>query len=226
MALEPAAEAVQAGEEHPLVDVGLVQLVAHLPLQSRRNDNLAGDAGVGAEPVVQHQARVGHDRTEGVLVDDAVVNGGGLEEDQHLLAVQGIQFVQGVDHVRQQFNGQHVGPLLLHPFPQAPGEAFVGLDVVHRPDSAVAVEFLQVARGEVHGHEGGIGPVHHPCGQAVMLGNGEPVPEGVRLHHVAVGVLLEIAQHVPLQLGKGTSHAHQGRLQAVAAVGKTAEGHP
>ena len=40
---EPAAQAVQAGKEHALVDVGLVQLVADLPLQPGRHDDTAAE---------------------------------------------------------------------------------------------------------------------------------------------------------------------------------------
>jgi hypothetical protein len=39
VSLQPLRQTVETGEEHALGDVGLIELVAHFPLQARRNDD-------------------------------------------------------------------------------------------------------------------------------------------------------------------------------------------
>src|SRR4051812_21352717 len=80
LSLEPAAESVQAGEEDALGDIGLVELVADLPLQLAGNDDPPGQTGVVAQPGVQGGGGAGHHGEEGELVDDALIERGRLEE--------------------------------------------------------------------------------------------------------------------------------------------------
>jgi hypothetical protein len=79
----------------------------------------------------------------------------------------------------------------------------------------------QVFRGEVQGDEGREGPVEQARGQAVVLGQGEPVPDRVVRDGVAESVLAEVAQQVTFEVGVIVAQAHEageqlfrGRLQA------------
>src|SRR4051812_46607231 len=49
---EPAAEPVQPGEQDPFGHVRLVELVPHLPLQARRDDDPPEQVGAAGEPLV------------------------------------------------------------------------------------------------------------------------------------------------------------------------------
>jgi len=74
MPSEPSAQAVQTGKKHPFGDIGLVQLVADLPFEFRRDDDFSGDFGALYEPVVQDRLRVGHNRKERILVYNPIVH--------------------------------------------------------------------------------------------------------------------------------------------------------
>src|SRR5688572_11376148 len=67
--LEPPAEPVETRKQRSLVDIGLIELVAHLPLELGRNHDAPDQFSVLPKPVVQAHAGVGHDGEEGELVE-------------------------------------------------------------------------------------------------------------------------------------------------------------
>ena len=73
--------------------------------------------------------------------------------------------------------------------------------VVDAPDDAVLVVPLEVVGREVQRDVGGEGPVEQPRRQAVVLRQGQPVPDRVGRDGAARGVLAEVAQEMCLQLG-------------------------
>src|SRR5947209_1524264 len=78
---EPAGEAVEPGEEQPLGDVCLVELVAHLPFQLGGHDHAAYEPRRGGQAGVEPQRRVGGAGEQGVLVYDPLGERRGLEEE-------------------------------------------------------------------------------------------------------------------------------------------------
>src|SRR4051794_26033652 len=60
VAREPSAQAIEAGKQHPLVDVRLIQLVADLPLERRRDDHTATQIGVLRQPIIESRRRTRH----------------------------------------------------------------------------------------------------------------------------------------------------------------------
>ena len=78
--LLPLAQPVQARKQDPLGDIGLVELIADLPFQVGRDDQLAPQAGMGSQPVIQACARAGHDREKGKLVHNPVIDRRRLKE--------------------------------------------------------------------------------------------------------------------------------------------------
>src|SRR5581483_5458304 len=86
VATQPDGEAVETGEEDALGDVRLVELVANFPLQLRGQDDAPGEPRVALEPLVHARLGRRHQREERVLVDDALVEGGRLEEDDEVVA--------------------------------------------------------------------------------------------------------------------------------------------
>src|SRR5687767_309021 len=77
---QPAAQAIETGKENALGDVGLVELVADLPLRLGRNDQLPGKVRPFMEPSVELCARIRHQGEKGELVDDPVIERGRLEK--------------------------------------------------------------------------------------------------------------------------------------------------
>src|SRR5690606_1178722 len=107
-----AAQTVQTGEEHPFGDVRLVEPVAKFPFQLSRNDDFAPQVGVSGEPLAQIGRRVGHDRKQGELVDDAVVDGGRLEKQLKRFGLKLVQVVQRFDQAGEQFYREELSPFL------------------------------------------------------------------------------------------------------------------
>src|SRR4051812_17261621 len=62
IALEPATEPIEPGEQHALGDVRLIELVANLPLQFRRDDDALRQRLVRRNPFVHLHARAAHQR--------------------------------------------------------------------------------------------------------------------------------------------------------------------
>jgi len=200
---------------------------------------------MAVQPVVDPARRVGHHREEGELVDDALVDGRRLQEEQELAARgQRVEVLQRLDQVLEraplirlgvafgvgglgelgeQLHGEHVGALRPEGLAQGLGQARVHLVQVHHPDHPVDVEPLDVGGGEVERGRRRVGPVQKPGGEAVVLGHRQQVPERGEVAEQPLGVFAEVAQQVPLHLRVGTAEPDQRRLQRVAGVGQPAE---
>ena len=83
--LKPGAEPVEARHQHALRHVHLVQLVAQLPLDAGRDDQLAREPFLPRasllEPIVEDNVGPIEEREQSELVDDAWVERRGLEEN-------------------------------------------------------------------------------------------------------------------------------------------------
>src|SRR5215472_5816908 len=73
VAAQPAAQAIESGEEHAFRHVCLVEFVADFPLQLRGNDDSPTQSWMVVKPFFQVGTRVIHHRECGELVDDACV---------------------------------------------------------------------------------------------------------------------------------------------------------
>src|SRR5947209_4357590 len=63
--LEPAAEAIEAGEQDALGDVGLVELVADFPFQCPPQNDTPAQVGVLPEPRIEGGGGAGHQGEKG-----------------------------------------------------------------------------------------------------------------------------------------------------------------
>src|SRR5690606_39238371 len=81
---------------------------------------------------------------------------------------------------------------------------------------AVLAAVVLAHRREMEGHVRRVAPVQQARRQAVVLGEGKPVPHGIVTHEAAAGVLPEIADQMPL-LGRGVApEPHQPGPQVQA----------
>src|SRR2546421_5094874 len=71
--LEPLRQTVEAGEKDALGNVGLIELVADLPLQRGRDDDAAIGRFAAMEKVFERQLRARGEGEERELIDDALV---------------------------------------------------------------------------------------------------------------------------------------------------------
>ena len=81
IARQPLTESVQPWEQHPLGDIGLIEMVSNHPFQLGRNDHFAIEARMRLKPVAETCSRVRHGRENRRLVDDAIIKGRWLKED-------------------------------------------------------------------------------------------------------------------------------------------------
>ena len=107
-----------------------------------------------------------------------------------------------------------------------PGSMRVGLDEVDasRPRRPRGTR-LEVFGGEVQGHVGREGPVEQAGGQAVVLGERQPVPDRVAVNGSRVGVLAEVAQQMVFLPGVVAPEAHEAGCERVAGRGAASVGH-
>jgi len=224
MALEPGRESLEAWKEDALGDVGLIQLVADLPLEIGGNDDFEPEIRVRGEPFVQCNAGIRDYGKEGELIDDAVVDGRRLEEEGKGLGGERVQLGKGLDLLGQHLHREHVGPLPTEAKAQALGYELVGLQIIDTPDHAVPIELGKVRGRKMERGIGRVGPVEEPRRQPVVLRDGEPMPHGVALDHPAMGVFAEVAQQMLLELRAVLAHAQQGGAQRIGNVRKAAIG--
>src|SRR6267142_4016242 len=85
IALEPPAQSIETWEQGPLVDIGLIELVAHFPLQLSGNNDAAAQVRVRLEPRVEARGGIRHQREERELVQDARVERRWLDEEHEWL---------------------------------------------------------------------------------------------------------------------------------------------
>src|SRR5437773_1442475 len=81
IALEPAAQAVEPWKKGAFVDVGLIELVAHFPLQLSRDDHAAVQVRMVLEPRIEPRRRIGHEGKQRELVEDPRIERGRLDEE-------------------------------------------------------------------------------------------------------------------------------------------------
>ena len=85
LATKPGRQPVEAGEEHALGDVCLIEFVANLPFDLGRDDDFANQAGMLSQPIVERHARAGHQREQRKLIDDPGVERRWLEERREVV---------------------------------------------------------------------------------------------------------------------------------------------
>ncbi len=191
VASQPAAEAVQAGIEHTLRNVGLVELVPHFPFQLGRDGDALGQPRVLAEPHCHIHTAVGHEAKERILIDDTVIQRGRLEKDYEALLVKCLEGYQALHPLLQHRHSEYICLGILQNGVQQLWQKSIGAHVIYTPDDAILIEGPQLLRDEMHGNIRGKGPVQHPHGEAVMLGQRQPVPHRIHLGRVAMGIALE-----------------------------------
>ena len=77
---DPFADAVQAGINHPLGNIDVIQLVPDFQLHGSGNDD-AVEAIVRFRQGIDGRYRIGTEGKEGVLIGDAVDGAGGLKKE-------------------------------------------------------------------------------------------------------------------------------------------------
>src|SRR5437867_5097829 len=82
---------------------------------------------------------------------------GGLEE-QHEVAAEGVEVVEGGGGAVEHLGGENVGPFVFQDLAHPRRRQLIGLQVVDAPDGPVVIEFAEVFGGEVHGHVGRVAP--------------------------------------------------------------------
>src|SRR5258706_15896887 len=84
------------------------------------------------------------------------------------------------------------------------------LPVIDAPDHAVLIEVDRIIGGKMERDVGGESPIEQARGQAVMLGEAQPVPERIFAGRIAMSIFTEIAQQVSLSAGIGIDAGEGG----------------
>src|SRR3954470_2419330 len=105
---QPGAESIQPRKEHALRDICLVELVAHFPLQIRRDDDPTKSRRAFEEPGIEERSRTRHEGEERELVHDPGVQRRGLQEDDKL-AREAIQLLERLCRVLEKLGGEDIG---------------------------------------------------------------------------------------------------------------------
>src|SRR5689334_3083630 len=141
---EPAAEAVEAGIENALGDVGVVELVANLPFEGGGDADATDGVRVGVEPDVHARTRVREQGAEGVLVDDALVYGGWLEEGGEGTRCESIEICEGSGGGGEHLDGEGVSVVLVQKRLESAGQMALDVVEVYAPAGGVAVVQAEV----------------------------------------------------------------------------------
>jgi hypothetical protein len=192
MATEPYTQAVQPGEENPFGNVTLVQLVSVFPLDICGDDDAAKKIRMSDKPTVYLPFRVRHNRKEGKLVYNPVIDRWRLEEEEELtFGAKAVKLVQPPDYfmeawivdqagavpagpeTREQLNGKGLSAFCSKQVPQFFWKILMSPLKVDNPDHTIDVELLMVCRCKVKCHERGVRPVQKTCGHSVVLGHRE-----------------------------------------------------
>src|SRR4051794_2066914 len=216
VALQPARQAVEAGEEDALGDIREVELVAHLPLQLSGDDDAVPQLGVRREPRVERDVGLRQEREQGVLVHDPRVERRRLDEERELSEL--LERFDASDLVLQQLGREDVGAFALEQRPETLRQELVHPGEIDAPDGAVPVEARRMCGCEVQRDVRRERPVEHSRRQAVVLPERQPVPDGVDRNGVARGVLAERAQDVPLELTRVAAEPRDARAQVFLRV--------
>jgi len=152
------------------------------------------------EPRLEIRVGARHQGEQRELDDDALVERGGLEEGDELPGGEAVEAGEGGACPREHLGREHVRPLVAQDLLQALRQQLVRRHVVDLPDHPVEVVLLGVLGGEVQGDVRREGPVEQARGKAVVLRDGQPVPDRVAGRRLALRVLPEVAQQVALHL--------------------------
>ena len=151
------------------------------------------------EPRIEARGRIGHQRKQRELVQDAGVERGRLDEENEGIVRQRVERLQRLE-LGQHVNGEGLRLLLLEDCLEPFRQQRVRLDEVHAPDDAVLVVFLRVFGREVQRDKRRVGPVDEPRRQPVMLPEREPVPHRIDTRRrLRVRVLQKVAQQRQLE---------------------------
>src|SRR5271169_4033409 len=96
-------------------------------------------------------------------------------------------------------------------------------DIIDCPDNAVSPELFDICSGKMECYKRGICPVEKSCGKSVVLRNRKPVPYGITLNDIAMGILSEIPEKMPFKIGKSAAQAYQSCFEPVLGIGKAAK---
>lgn len=110
---QPAAQPVEIGKQHPLVDVRLIELVADFPFERLRDRDAPAEAGMALEPVVHACRRTRHEREQRELIQDAAIDGRGLEKYEKGVASQRVEVFERPKRI-QHVDGDRVRALAPH----------------------------------------------------------------------------------------------------------------
>ncbi len=176
------------------------------------------------QPLVEPGGRARHEREQGELVDDPVVERRRLEKEGERLIGQPVELRQVTRAPAEQLGREDVRALLSQQLLQHVGQVLLGLAVVDAPHDAVDVKLLGVVGREVQRDEGRVGPVEQPGWQAVVRGHRKPVPHGVAGHGRAGRILAERAEQRRLHPVIGAAEPHQGGDQRLRSVRHAAKG--
>ena len=72
---QPTAQAIQIREQHALVDVRLIELVADLPFELRRNHDAPAEILRPVQPVVDRRRSARHQREQRELIQNPAIDG-------------------------------------------------------------------------------------------------------------------------------------------------------
>src|SRR5690349_15165400 len=86
VSLQPLRQTVQSGEKHALGNVGLIELVADLPLERSGDDDAAMHGLAPVEQLLEREFRARRQGEERELIDNAFVERRRLEEDDEVVA--------------------------------------------------------------------------------------------------------------------------------------------
>lgn len=176
MACKPLAKAVQTGKEDAFVYICLIELVANLLAESGRDHHAEGKLRVSLQIVLHPGAGVAQDAKEGILVEDALIDGGRLEEqEQGLTIAKLLKVVEGWDHFFEEIGGPDVAAFAFESLLKLLGEAAMGSGEVDGHDGAILTRMVSDG-GEVEGNERRVTPVDEARRKAMVLGEGEPIP--------------------------------------------------
>src|SRR3954453_12809197 len=135
VALQPARQAVEPREEDALGHVREVELVAHLPLQVRGDDDAVPQLGARVKPRVEREVGLREEREQRVLVHDPRVERRRLDEERELSEL--LERVDAPNLVLDQLGREDVGAFALEHRPEAVWQKLVHAREVDAPHRAV-----------------------------------------------------------------------------------------
>src|SRR5215469_10012311 len=154
-----------------------------------------------------------------MLVDDALIQGPGFEEDNEGLSLETFQISKRFDRLVQKLRRKNVSSFRFDYCSKLVRQVVHRIDVVHRPDHPVAIVLCEVGRREVQCHQRRIGPVEQSSWQPVVLTQREPEPKIARRVRT-LRVFDEVPEQVTFEMR--FSKSVEGCAEIVGLVCQTA----